>query len=206
MQVCSTRMCFPKEHTHSSSSFLLTAGTGALGTAGTRSSGAHWDGPSAFRDWKPGQAQREPSPGPQLCHGTQPAFPTFPFWEHVSQREQTSSKPLLRLRFPLVIVNSRCSACSEWFLSYINASTRKWTRFKSKYSSYMDLFPGQGNTHWEGNSFLTTGLGDSGCRRLPTTAAHTFPFPLAHGRTRTPIPNSHRLSRIPRTQRSHYSQ
>lgn len=42
---------------------------------------------------------REPKPGPQLCHGIQLVFPTFPAWE------QIGSKP----RFPSVFVNSRCS-------------------------------------------------------------------------------------------------
>lgn len=56
-----------------------------------------------------GQAQREPKPGPQLCHGIQPVFPMVPVWESVSQWEQTGSKPPLRLHFPSVFVNSRCS-------------------------------------------------------------------------------------------------
>lgn len=51
----------------------------------------------------PRKGQREPSPGPQLCHGIQPVLPTFPVWE------QTGSEPPLRLLFPLVFVNSRCS-------------------------------------------------------------------------------------------------
>lgn len=63
---------------------------------------------------------------------------------------------------------------SERFLSYIYASTRKWTRFKSKYSSYMYLFLWKGTHAIEGNTaFLTTGVGDSVCQQLSLQLLHT---------------------------------
>lgn len=192
-------MRFPKEHTRSSSSFVLTAGTGALGTVGTRSSE-----PSGMAL---GISGLEPGTSPERAQLRATALP----WNsggvpHVSRlgthipMGTNSPEPLLRLRFPLVFVNSGCSRLLRVVSELHKRFYQKWTRFKSKYSSYVDLFPGKGNMHWEGNSFLTTGLGDSVCRRLPTAAAHTFPLPLAHEQqghpslTHTASPASHALS------------
>lgn len=115
----------------------------------------------------------------QFCHEIQRTFFTFPCGTCLGTRVPDGNKPApsrsFCFAFPSVFVNSACvCAYSEWFLSYIYASTRKWTRFKSKYSSYTYLLLGKGDVQRKGKTaFLTTGPGDSVCQQLPLQLLHT---------------------------------